>query len=293
MNLDDLPDRPLSPLSLKHYAARLRQIDGVAGRPLDDVQLAEALLALGSSRSPSWSGQAVAAARSRDPDIIGPATAKVMRHLRRTRSSPPRHAVPIGWADVDRIVADCEALDTVWGDRNAALISLMSDALLRASEASALNAGDVAPAPGSDSGTVTVNRSKTDQLALGATLWVSWETLQLVKRLNRPDGEPLFVNQRGDRLSPASVARAIRRCAAKWAGIEGASGHSLRVGSAIELVRRGASIVECQQAGRWASPRMPAHYARGEIAAQTAVARLRRTTAPVPRTGTDAASLVA
>ena len=34
-------------------------------------------------------------------------------------------------------------------------------------------------------------------------------------------------------------------------------------------------MIEAQQAGRWISPLMPAHYARNETAARGAVARLR------------------
>ena len=75
-------------------------------------------------------------------------------------------------------------------------------------------------------------------------------------------------------LSVRSIREIVRRSAAA-VGIERASGHSLRIGGAISLVRAGASVLEAQQAGRWASPLMPAHYARNEIVARCAVARLR------------------
>ena len=62
----------------------------------------------------------------------------------------------------------------------------------------------------------------------------------------------------------------------------GASVSTLRVASAaISAAHRdrghadptGATLPELMQAGRWASPEMPAHYARSELAAQGAVAR--------------------
>ena len=60
------------------------------------------------------------------------------------------------------------------------------------------------------------------------------------------------------------------------AGVEGrVSGHSLRVGGAQSLAAAGASIVEMQTAGRWQSPSMPGRYARGQLAARGAVAKLR------------------
>ena len=68
--------------------------------------------------------------------------------------------------------------------------------------------------------------------------------------------------------SGRSVARRLAAMA-RAAGLEGAfSGHSARVGMAQDLVRAGATIAQIQIAGR-----MPAHYARGELAARGAVAR--------------------
>ena len=70
--------------------------------------------------------------------------------------------------------------------------------------------------------------------------------------------------------------RAIIQRRAQDAGIEGrVSGHSLRVGSAQSLATAGASVVELQTAGRWQSPSMPGRYARGQLAARGAVAKLR------------------
>ena len=76
-----------------------------------------------------------------------------------------------------------------------------------------------------------------------------------------------------DRLSVNGARNAIKRWAAE-AGVEGfISGHSLRVGAAVSLAQAGASVVDMQTAGRWADPKMPAHYARAELAERGAVAR--------------------
>ena len=56
------------------------------------------------------------------------------------------------------------------------------------------------------------------------------------------------------------------------------SSHSLRVGSAVSLAREGASLVAMQNAGRWKSPNMPAHYAEAEFAERGAVARYKEKT---------------
>ena len=86
------------------------------------------------------------------------------------------------------------------------------------------------------------------------------------------DGAPTLtdrdVERNTDKSSLPESAAAV--------GIEGrVSGHSLRVGGAQSLAAGGASLVEMQTAGRWQSPAMPGHYARGQLAARGAVARVR------------------
>ena len=95
------------------------------------------------------------------------------------------------------------------------------------------------------------------------------------------DDGPLFRRiRRGDRMEASAItdgaAHSIIQARAADAGIEGrVSGHSLRIGAAQSLAAAGAGLVELQQAGRWDSPSMPAHYARGQLVARGAVARLR------------------
>ncbi len=77
------------------------------------------------------------------------------------------------------------------------------------------------------------------------------------------------------RLTVNGARNAIEQWA-KVAGIEGfVSGHSLRVGSAVSLAQAGASVVDMQQAGRWKSPQMPAHYSRAQEAERGAGAQYR------------------
>ena len=135
-------------------------------------------------------------------------------------------------------------------DLDAALLAVASDGLLRVSEVAALDVGDV-QAEANGSGRLFVGASKTDQEGRGAVLYL---------------GAPAV----GQRHPPNHPQRAAA------VGIEGrVSGHSLRVGGAQSLAAGGASIVEMQTAGRWQSPAMPGHYARGQLAARGAVARVR------------------
>ena len=73
-------------------------------------------------------------------------------------------------------------------------------------------------------------------------------------------------------LSGSQITRIIAARAAA-AGIPGASGHSLRVGTAQDLAAKGAGLPELQAAGRWSDPGMPARYIRKQTAGRGPVAR--------------------
>ena len=141
----------------------------------------------------------------------------------------------------------------------------MSDCLLRIFEAVAVNVGDL------QKSTLRIKSSKTDQEGRGEVLYVGGPTLKFIDRYctrAEIDKGALFRRIRrgdhvtGERLTVGSARRIIKTHAAA-AGVEGfISGHSLRVGSPVSLAQAGASVVDMQNAGRWKSPQMPAHYAK-------------------------------
>ena len=84
----------------------------------------------------------------------------------------------------------------------------------------------------------------------------------------RPDGTAQVLGG----INGQSIARRLT-AAASAAGIEGRiTGHSGRVGLAVELTRRGAPEQATAKAGGWKSSRMVAHYAAAVAAEQGAVA---------------------
>lgn len=287
--------RALAPSTIRNYRRALRSVqDRLDGQPMSDSTLSEAFASMAADGlGPSTLAQTVAAVRfaARTAglvDPVGPQCEVVMRAHRRDQASPPKQAAGIGWDAADAIAqAAANGGGSVAGLRDAAIVAVMSDAMLRTAEASALDIDDL-DIDDSGAGTVTVRRSKTDQTGEGAALhlgaptvarvqaWIAAATEAgadmtggaLFRRLHRGGSV-------GARLSPQSFRSVIRQRAGDVLGIEGASGHSLRVGSAQSLVRSGASLPECQQAGRWTSPTMPARYARNELAGHGAVARLR------------------
>ena len=160
------------------------------------------------------------------------------------------------------------------GNFDVALISVMRDAMLRVSEAAELTWADIHTEP-DGSGRLLIRRSKTDSEGRGAVAFVSAGTMTALSRIegSRSGGDAVFA------LSPNQLSRRIKQ-AARAAGLgEGYSGHSPRVGMARGLVRAGVELPALMHAGRWRSPAMPAHYARNEIAGNSAVARFYGATA--------------
>ena len=114
------------------------------------------------------------------------------------------------------------------------------------------------------------------------SLYLTARTVEAVRQLQAHADYttgPLFRRMlKGDHMSDDRLtvdgARLAIKASAKQIGIEGVSGHSLRIGTAQELVQRGASLVELQNVGRWTDSQMPAHYTRKQAAGKGAVARL-------------------
>lgn len=271
--------------TLRNYRFWSREIETwLGGQTLTDGLLAAYITHLHQAgKSPATISQAVAAvrwvAKNNGVEIVGEVTTRTLAGIRREGMDRGRGQVDgLNWSDVERVCAFAEMDGSVAGLRDSALIRLMSDCLLRVSEAVAVNCEDLKDK------TLLVRSSKTDQEGLGEALYVTSDTRRIIKRYQEKAGierGALFRSvRRGDhiqqgRLSSRSARRQIRFWA-ELAGVEGfISGHSLRVGSAVSLAQAGASVVDMQVAGRWKSSQMPAHYAKAQLAERGAIARFK------------------
>ncbi|MGR0188021.1 site-specific integrase [Azospirillum aestuarii] len=185
--------------------------------------------------------------------------------------------------------------------RDRALLLVGRDTLARADELVALRWADLRPVDPDDpaarpgEGTIRIRRSKTDSEGEGAEVWLSAEAMAALAAwravaprwpdpvTGAPTREGLLVfghlrrGAPGERMSPAAVRRVVvRRTGAVDPLAIGFGGHSLRVGAAQDLLAAGVDLAGLMQAGRWASPQMPARYTERLRAVRGAVARVRR-----------------
>ena len=288
---EELVKASIAPSTVETYRLAMQQVEiWLEGRSLNDNLLANYITGLyQDGKSPSTISKIVAAVKWTAKNhgvgakkLSFEITEKALAGIRRKGKGRGRGQVDgITWDEVKQICVLAEAEETVAGLRDSALIRLMSDCLLRISEAVAADVEDIRDSA------LRIHRSKTDPGTAGlpgVTLYIGDPTQEAIKRYCEAAGiteGPLFRwIRRGDniadtRLTIDGVRKIIQR-RAREAGVEGKiSGHSLRIGSAVSLAQAGASVVNMQVAGRWKSPQMPAHYARAELIEQGAIARFK------------------
>ena len=272
--------------TLKAYQRALNDLTNwLSGRTLSDALLANYITVLHETgKSPATIGQVLAAVKwqlkhQSQETINFPITQATLGGIRREGKDRGRGQVDgLIWQDVERVCIYAETEGSLAGLRDAAMIRLMSDCLLRISEVVAVNVDDLKDR------TLTVGSSKSDQEGTGESLYICDATRNVLnqyrERANIARCALFRRIRRGDHIQPTRLhphsARRIIKKRATDAGVDGfISGHSLRVGSAVSLAQAGATVVDMQVAGRWKSSQMPAHYAKAELAERGAIARFK------------------
>lgn len=179
-----------------------------------------------------------------------------------------RQATPI-LLDTLRAMIDACPANTLRGRRDKFLFTLGWSGMMRRSELSALNVGDVTES--ADGLSVFIARSKTDRDAKGAiiriprgsnpksdpvALWREW--LAALAERGITSGRLLRSVELGDRigddLTGAGINEAVKDAVAKAEipNADGYSAHSLRAGGATMAYRKGATVSTIAEHGRWA-----------------------------------------
>jgi len=192
-----------------------------------------------------------------------------LRRIARARPTRPKQARGLSLATLNKFL-DVQP-DTPWGLRNRALLSLGYDLLARRSEITALRGEDVS---WRRDGTLEVilRRSKADQFGRGRIAFTSSRSAELLSdwlEWRGGDIDPVFCAiYRGvaiNRPLSGSTVKNIIKSSAHAAGydqwvVDAFSTHSLRVGAAQELLRRGHDSVAIMRAGGWRTPTILARY---------------------------------
>ena len=195
-----------------------------------------------------------------------------IRKLKRAKSTEQRQAAGI---NEDLLVRMIEAQpNTLVGKRNRLLLSLGYDFLARRSELVSIRSEELMFTPdGALKG--IIRRSKTDQYGRGRLVFGSERSAKLLKkwlRLKPKEILPVFcaINH-GRCLDRAICDRQVNEIIKQGlvrvkryprpSDLE-ASGHSLRVGAAQDLLIKGHDMAAIMRAGGWTEPSTVARYLR-------------------------------
>ena len=251
--LTHLASQHYAPATLRLYRAALKSALDALGRqddnPANHIQVKKHL-------------RSILTANSQRQKQANPLDQTALEAIRATAHRP--RTLPSGKREPPDSAARRARLDI-------AIASIMREAMLRISEASALTWGDVAFQK-DGTARLLVRRSKTDQESQGAILYLGPQATQdlLNIQLNQRPADPVFP------LTPARIAARLAQ-AAKHAGVVNPiTGHSPRIGMAQDLAATGAELPALMTAGRWKNPGMPARYIENIAADRGAVAQYHR-----------------
>lgn len=235
--------------------------------------------------------------------LMWKALVKQLRVDGRNRKRPARPLRQQGIATI--VTTLTETRDDLRALRDAALLCLASDTLVRRQELARVLVEELKIIKETGAGVLEVPFSKTDKEGHGMYRYVSPETVAHIAAwqhaagiergplfravlMRRAPGESTACAVVSDRaMLPQEVARIFRRRAAA-AGLDATriSGHSTRVGSAHDLHAMGYTGTQIARVGGWADETQPANYVRELEAEQTAMADARQRN-PLPAPGAD------
>ena len=262
-----------------------RKVETLPANPMHvKAYLAERALKLGHRPSTVKGAAAAIAYVHRDSEqpnpCADPKVRKALAGIVRIRRRSPRQAKPLT-AEVLRKIYQVafrprrgkgggmeSPEDALYrGQVDVAIIGLMRDALMRVSETAKAVWDDLEQHP-DGTGNILIPWSKTDQEGEGKVQFLSAFTMTCLDAIR--DGAP--DNDRIFGIGANQISTRIKRAALEAGCGEGFSGHSPRVGMAVDLARAGMSINQMMVAGRWTSTTMPAYYTRNETARRGPVA---------------------
>jgi site-specific recombinase XerD len=159
---------------------------------------------------------------------------------KRTRSLPKF----LTEAEMDEILSAPTSSGDTGSERDRAMIELLYSSGLRRTEVSTLNVGDVDVL----SGTIRVfGKGSKERIVPVGKEALSRLRDYLRSRGGPADGEPLFANLRGARLSSEGVAFVVRRWVKRSSLMKKVTPHVFRHSFATHLLNRGCNIREVQE----------------------------------------------
>ena len=201
---------------------------------------------------------------TKQPEVI-----LALKRMHRKIGRAQEQATPLTKDLLNQLLNNCD--NTVMGVRNEVLLRLGYETMRRRSELCTFKFEDICQAP-SGKPAIRLNFSKTDQFGTGKILPISQELFDLLEKwwsLVSDEGYILRSISRhghiGNKLHPASIStilKALQKDLKLDSDEQPLSGHSFRVGAALDLLEQGVTLEKIMLRGGWQTDTAAIKYLR-------------------------------
>jgi site-specific recombinase XerD len=201
---------------------------------------------------------------TKQPEVI-----LALKRMHRKIGRAQEQATPLTKTLLNKLLNNCD--NSVMGTRNQVLLRLGYETMRRRSELCAFKFEDINCAPNGKP-IIRLNFSKTDQYGTGKVLPISEELLNLLKKWKESVGDGGYILRSinkhghiGDSLNPASIGnilRTLQKGLKSGSNQQPLSGHSFRVGAALDLLEQGEPLEKIMLRGGWQTDSTAIKYLR-------------------------------
>ena len=201
---------------------------------------------------------------TKQPEVI-----LAIKRMHRKIGRAQRQATPLKRPLLSQLLSNCD--NSIRGLRNQVLLRLGYETMRRRSELSAFKFEDISQAA-SGKPAIKLNFSKTDQFGTGKMLPISQELFDLLEKwrsIITDEGYILrSINRHGhfgSNLHPASIStllKGLQKNLNMDSNEQPLSGHSFRVGAALDLLEQGEPLERIMLRGGWQTDSTAMKYLR-------------------------------
>jgi len=204
---------------------------------------------------------------TKDPEVV-----LALKRMHRKIGRAQEQAAPLTKILLEQLLNNCD--NSIRGIRNQVLLRLGYETMRRRSELCVFRFEDIVKAPNGKP-IVKLNFSKTDQYGAGKVLPISEDLATLLQQWREIVGTGGYIlrsiNRHGhieNSLNPASVSTILKALQNKLntaSAQQSLSGHSFRVGAALDLLEQGEGIEKIMLRGGWQTDSTAMKYLRNWV----------------------------
>ena len=201
---------------------------------------------------------------TKQPEVI-----LALKRMHRKIGRAQEQATPLTKTLLNQLLTSCDY--SVMGIRNQVLLRLGYETMRRRSELCAFKFEDICQAPNRKPA-IRLNFSKTDQFGTGKILPISQELFDLLEKWRSMVCEESYILKSisrhghiGNNLHPASIStilKALQKDLKMDSDEQPLSGHSFRVGAALDLLEQGEPLERIMLRGGWQTDSTAMKYLR-------------------------------